>query len=122
VAFSEARTRAGTPTLDPRHEYLALTLDHPGSPAARELGARLLRLAPHDRIVLAAQAIDLLGQGAPVDPAMPGRLGTLASHDALLAAIAYRLALRVNDRSSASGSGGVGSAFGGGGTVPKQPQ
>jgi hypothetical protein len=65
---------ATAPPLDARHEYLALAMTHPASARTRDLAARLGRLAPHDRVVAAAAAIDALQRGAAIDPASPRTL------------------------------------------------
>jgi hypothetical protein len=84
-------------TLDARHEYLLLAMTDPASDRARALGARLSLVAPSDPVVQAAQALVLLGSGAPVDPELPRRLLARAPGDALLAAMALRLAEKAGD-------------------------
>jgi hypothetical protein len=86
-------------TLDARHEYLALALTAPKAPATLALEARFAQLLPPDLdwVVAVASAVERLGGGAPIDPAMPATLLARDPDDPLLAAAALRLAERVGD-------------------------
>jgi tetratricopeptide (TPR) repeat protein len=85
------------PETDLRHAYLAMAVAQPGGQKTRELAERLLRIAPRERVVAAAAGVDLLGRGGAIDPAAPRALLALDPRDPLLAAVAYRLALKVSD-------------------------
>jgi hypothetical protein len=85
------------PGLDAKHDFLALAMARPTAARTKELAERLVRIAPHDRVVAVAGALAVLGQGSPVDPGLPKALLALDPDDALLATAAFRLAVRVGD-------------------------
>jgi hypothetical protein len=99
TAVAEGWSPPDPRTLDARHEYLALALTEPRAPATRALEARFAQLLPPDldRVVAVASAVVRLGDGAPIDRAMPATLLARDPEDPLVAAAALRLAEKVGD-------------------------
>jgi SWI/SNF-related matrix-associated actin-dependent regulator 1 of chromatin subfamily A len=91
--------------LDARHEFLRLATAHPKSPSLRTMAERLGRLAPSDRIVAAAAAIDAIQSGTTIDAGLPRRLLALDGTDPLLAAVALQLAVKLRDLDGARRAG-----------------
>jgi hypothetical protein len=82
--------------LDARHRLLALAASDARPAEYAELSARLARIAPQDRVVVAAQGLVRIAADAPLD----GEAAAILGHDEgdpLLAAVALRLALETSD-------------------------
>jgi hypothetical protein len=97
-----APARALPPSLDARHEYLALALWHPDAARTFELRHKLAGVAARDPVAGAAAAIAELALGVPIAPDAPRVLLARNPADPLLAATALRLAERVGDRDVAA--------------------
>jgi hypothetical protein len=90
------------PSLDPRHELLALAVLRPDGARARELTERLAPSSVSDPLIAAASCLVRLAHGAP--PPEPASVRALLAHDPadpLLAAIALRVAEKTGDADSA---------------------
>jgi len=87
--------------LDARHAFLALAIEHPKEPRARELGARLAPVASSDPVVAAATALVALAGDAPLARGAGGALLAIDPADPLLAATALRLAEKTGDPEAA---------------------
>jgi tetratricopeptide (TPR) repeat protein len=85
-------------SLDVRHAYLALAVERPKDPRARELGVRLASVASSDPVVASAAALVALANDAPIRPDAATTLLSIDAADPLLAAIALRLAEKSGDR------------------------
>lgn len=83
--------------VDVRHEYLALALAQPSAGRTRELGERLTRLNPDDRVVVVARSLVMIASGAPIPPATAQTLLARDPADPLIAAAALRVAERTGD-------------------------
>jgi len=83
--------------LDSRHQYLRLALADPGSKDAADLGERLRRIAPDDRVVAAATAAARLGPTVATEPDALAALLARDPGDPLLVAVALRLAIKLGD-------------------------
>ena len=88
---------ADVQAIDPRHRYLRLVLVDPGSKDAIELGERLGRVAPHDRIVAAATGVARLASVTAAEPEAAAKLLAHDPGDPLLVAVALRLANKLGD-------------------------
>jgi tetratricopeptide (TPR) repeat protein len=105
---------ARAPALDPRHEYLALSVAHPGSAREQQLGALLARVSASDPIVAAAKAFERVAVGAAIDRGEAAQLLERAPADPLVAAAALRLAEKVGDADAAKRARATLMALGGG--------
>lgn len=86
-----------TGSLDAIHMYLALAFDEPNEARTRELGGRLARILPEDRLVAVARCLVLLASGVPIDSASAQALFARDPTDPLVATIALRLAEKAGD-------------------------
>jgi hypothetical protein len=82
--------------IDPRHQYLRLALADPGSKDAVDLGERLRRIAPDDRVVAAATAARL-GSGVATELDAAAALLARDPGDPLLVGVALRMAVKLGD-------------------------
>jgi tetratricopeptide (TPR) repeat protein len=99
--LSDEVLTARAPALDPRHEYLALSLAHPGSARTQQLAALLAHVSASDPIVAAAKAFVRVGTDATVDRGEAAQLLERAPADPLVAAAALRLAEKIGDADAA---------------------
>lgn len=83
--------------IDLRHQYLRLALTEPGSKGTVDLGERLRRIAPNDRVVVAATGAARLGAAVAMEPDAAAALLARDPGDPLLVAIALRLAIKLGD-------------------------
>jgi hypothetical protein len=93
---------ANSEGLDPRHRYLELARNAPLDPRTRELGDRLNRTGPRDRVVMAARSLVHLATGVNVTAGEAAALLEIDPGDPLLASIALRLAERTGDSKTAN--------------------
>jgi hypothetical protein len=94
---AERAAFADTQAMDPRHRYLRLALADPGSKETVELGERLARVAPNDRVAAAATGIARLGSAMAAEPDAAAKLFARDAGDPLLVAVALRLANKLGD-------------------------
>lgn len=84
-------------SVDAIHMYLALAFAEPNERRTHELGGRLARILPEDRLVAVARCLVLLGSGAQIAPASAQALLERDPTDPLVAATALRLAEKAGD-------------------------